>query len=120
MFAPVRDWQPSPADWAELWEQDDEIVEFTPSFDELPNSAAAGLFENLDPAALTDSELVDAMAAWGRVASWAQARQSAVIAEFAKRRPPEWMDNDEATVNRYATEEIACALSLTVRGAGNR
>jgi hypothetical protein len=30
------------------------------------------------------------------------------------------MDDSEATVNRYATEEIACALSLTVRGAGNR
>jgi hypothetical protein len=59
--------------------------------------------------------LVDAMAGWGRLASWAQARQSAVIAEFAKRRPPEWGDDA-----RYVPEEIACALSLTVRGAGNR
>lgn len=120
MFTPVRDWQPSSADWAELWTYDDEIVEFTPSFDDLPNAATAALAENVDPAALSDGALIDAMAAWGRLASWAQARQSAVIAEFAKRRPPEWMDDDAATANRYATEEIACALSLTVRGAGNR
>jgi hypothetical protein len=120
MFAPVRDWQPSAEAWAELWERDDEIVEFEPTFDDLPNAASAGLCESIDPAVLSDGELVDAMAAWGRLASWAQAKQSAVIAEFAKRRPPEWMDDSAATVNRFATEEIACALSLTVRGAGNR
>jgi hypothetical protein len=114
MFAPVRDWQPPASAWAELWEQDD-IVDFEPSFDDVPGAASAALFENVDPAALSDDLLVDAMAGWGRLASWAQARQSAVIAEFAKRCPPEWVDDA-----RYVPEEIACALSLTVRGAGNR
>lgn len=120
MFTPTRDWQPSPTEWAELWRSDDEVTDFVPSFDDPPNSAAAALFDDIAPTMLSDGALIDAMAAWGRLASWAQARQSAVIAEFAKRRPPEWADGDEATVNRYATEEIACALSLTVRGAGNR
>lgn len=120
MFTPTRDWQPSPAEWAELWTYDDEVTDFVPSFDGQPGAASAALFENVDPAALSDSALIDAMAAWGRLASWAQARQSAVIAEFAKRRPPQFMDDDAATVDRFATEEIACALSLTVRGAGNR
>jgi uncharacterized protein DUF222/HNH endonuclease len=115
MFAPVRDWQPPASAWAELWEQDDEIVEFEPSFDDVPGAASAALVENVDPAALSDELLIDAMAGWGRLASWAQARQSAVIAEFASRRPPEWADDA-----RFVPEEIACALSLTVRGAGNR
>lgn len=120
MFTPIREWQPSPAEWAALWRDDDEGTDFVPAFDGPPNAAAAALFENVDPGALTDNALIDAMAAWGRMASWAQAKQSAVIAEFAKRRPPEWTDDNNATVHRYATEEIACALSLTVRGAGNR
>jgi hypothetical protein len=115
MFAPDRDLQPSSAEWAELWEFDDEIVEFIPSLNDRPGAASAALLESVDPAALTDDLLVDAMAGWGRLASWAQAKQSAVIAEFAKRRPPEWVDDA-----RYVPEEIACALSLTVRGASNR
>src|SRR2546423_3780769 len=43
MFTHTRDWQPSPAQWAELWEYDDEITEFVPSFDGPPNSAAAAV-----------------------------------------------------------------------------
>jgi hypothetical protein len=117
MFAPVREWQPPASAWAELWDQDDDIVEFSPSFDDVPGAASAALVENVDPAALSDELLIDAMAGWGRLASWAQAKQSAVIAEFASRRPPEWADDA-----RFVPEEIACALSLslTVRGASNR
>jgi hypothetical protein len=115
MFAPVRDWQPSAAAWAQLWEQDDDLVEFTPSLDDSPGAQFAGLISGVACEQLPDDALIDAMAGWGRLASWAQARQSAVIAEFAKRRPPEWIDDA-----RYVPEEIACALSLTVRGANNR
>jgi hypothetical protein len=58
------------------------------------------------------------------LASWAQAKQSAAIAEFARRHPPAWVHDDGVdgfeSVSRYVAEEIACPLSLTVRGAENR
>jgi hypothetical protein len=116
MFAPVRDWRPSSAVRAELRKYDDEVTDFVPSFDDRPGAGSAALLESVDPAGLSDAALVDVMVGWGRLASWAQAEQSAVIAEFAKRRPPEWMDDSEATVNRLC--DRGDCVRVVVDGAG--
>jgi len=39
------------------------------------------------PAELSDHDLIDAIIAWERTASWAVARQTRLIAEFRRRRP---------------------------------
>lgn len=49
----------------------------------------AVLVARLDPAGLDDAALVDAAAAWERLASWAAAGQLGVLAEVARRRPPD-------------------------------
>jgi hypothetical protein len=58
-----------------------------------------------DPRVLSDAQLVDAMAGFGRVATWAQARQSRVVAELDRRRP--------ASASRYTPDEVALALSMS-------
>lgn len=74
----------------------------------------------VDPAQLTDAELVDAAVVLERVAAWAQARQARVLAEFARRRPAdpaEAVQSDTASVlSPYAADEVGLALHLA-RGA---
>lgn len=41
------------------------------------------------PELLGDRELVEHLVAWERTAAWAQARQARLLAEFARRRPPD-------------------------------
>jgi hypothetical protein len=57
------------------------------------NTSPSGLFaleidtDTRDATGLTDAQLIDAMVGFERLASWAQARQARVLAEFARRRP---------------------------------
>src|SRR5690349_20418970 len=127
-------WEPSPSDWARLHEAegyaDDDVedivfeVDGPERYDLPPGAEAALVFEHTDFDALDAPELIDAVAGLGRLASWAQARQSQAIARFAGCRPPAYLHDDSLlgheTVSRYVTDEVACALSLTNRGAGNR
>ncbi len=124
-------WEPSPSDWARLHEMyaDDEFDDIDPDagperYDLAPGAEAALVFEHTDLAALDAPELIDAAVGLGRLASWAQAQQSRAIALFANCRPPAYIHDDgllgHQTVSRYVTDEVACALSLTNRGAGNR
>lgn len=58
-----------------------------------------------DPRALSDGQLIEAMAGFGRVGTWAQARQTRLVAEFDRRRP--------APSARFSPDEIALALSVS-------
>ncbi len=77
-----------------------------------------------DAAGLDDGELIEAVVAYDRVASWATARQARLLAEFARRRP-----GDEPTAvmaerpsvgSRYAPDEIGLALRISRGAAMNR
>jgi hypothetical protein len=110
---------------------DDDDFDFTAEvqaseerYDLAPGAEAALVFEHTDLAALEAPDLIDVVRGLGRLASWAQALQSRAIAVFAGKRPPAYIHDDgllgHETVSRYVTDEVACALSLTNRGAGNR
>src|SRR5437867_720937 len=57
------------------------------------NTVPSGLFaleidaDTRCEAGLSDAQLIDAMVGFERLAAWAQARQSRMLAEFARRRP---------------------------------
>ncbi len=76
-----------------------------------------------DPAELRDAELVDAVAGFDRISSWATARRARLLGEFARRRPPDPRDAAVAgsyAANRWAPDEIALALSISRTTAGAR
>ncbi len=78
-----------------------------------------------DPARLDDAALVDAVVALDRVSSWALARQARLLAEFARRRPPE---HDPAAArcarpsmaSEFAPDEIGLTLRLSRTAASTR
>jgi hypothetical protein len=69
-----------------------------------------------DPAALADADLVEAIVAFDRMASWAAARQAELLAEFARRRPADDMEAARSeracAASPYAPDEIGLALRL--------
>jgi Domain of unknown function (DUF222) len=71
----------------------------------------------LNPVGLSDAEVVEAVRAFERVVAWASARQARMLAEFARRRPPDRADAvDRATagaVSVWAPDEIGLALTLS-------
>ena len=77
-----------------------------------------------DPAALSDSELIDAVIGFDRVASWALARQAVLLAEFARRRPedhPLAANSDTPSrCSEFAPDEVALALWLSRMTATGR
>ncbi len=77
-----------------------------------------------DPAALSDTALIDTITALQRHLDWAGARQARVLAEFTRRRPhptPAQPGTPRAaTFSRWAPDEIALALSLSRVTALNR
>ncbi len=77
-----------------------------------------------DPAALSDSELIDAVIGFDRVASWALARQAVLLAEFARRRPedhPLAANSDTPSrCSEFAPDEVALALRLSRMTATGR
>jgi hypothetical protein len=69
-----------------------------------------------DPEKLSDADLVDSIIAWDRVVAWAGARQAAMLAEFAERRPdtsPKNPQHAEFVLDRFAADEIGLALLLS-------
>jgi hypothetical protein len=105
-------WEPSAADWAELRAGDDEYsdFEFPRSYDGEPGAVSALLLESTDISSLDDAGLINSIKGFGRLASWAQAMQSAATAQFARRRPPAWVHDDGvagyASASRYVAEEF--------------
>jgi hypothetical protein len=73
------------------------------------------------PAELSSHDLLEVMAGWKRLVSWAQAMQTDVIAEFARRRPgPFAPDEPGRAVSKFAADEIATRLRITRRAADVR
>ena len=76
------------------------------------------------PAALSDTDLIEGVIAFDRMASWAGARQAALLAEFARRRPddhPLAANSDiPSRASEFAADEVALALRLSRTTAANR
>jgi hypothetical protein len=86
-----------------------------------PGPALAGALEAADLSAMGAYELVEAIAAWQRIASWATARQATAIAELSRRvemRPLAGGRQIESmSSQRITAMEVAARLCLT-RPAG--
>jgi len=83
-----------------------------------PGATMASRLNATDPTALTTYDLLEATSDWERVIAWAQANQSEVIAEFARRRPgPGATDEPGARISVFAADEIASRLRITRRAA---
>ena len=96
-------------------------------FDSIGPALAAEL-AGVDPAALGDEPVVDAICGWERLAAWAAAGQLAALAELARRRRPVPADGpggDQGhpglpSVSEFAVDEVAAALRLSRYAAGTR
>lgn len=70
-----------------------------------------------DPATLPEAELIDAIAGFEKLISWAGVRQSVLLAEFARRRRAEdreaGISQRLQSTSRWAPDEIGLALSRT-------
>jgi len=77
-----------------------------------------------DPERLSDAELIDTVVGFERVAAWAGARQAALLAEFARRRPDDSSQPTRSDVpsrcSEFASDEIGLALRLSRTTASNR
>ena len=85
-----------------------------------PGPVTAAALNRMDPAVLSSHDLLDGLAGWEQLISWAQARQCELVAEFARRRPgPYEPDEPEPgrRVSEYAADEIAARLRVTRRAA---
>ncbi len=74
-----------------------------------PGVGLAERLAGLEPADVDEAGLVEALAAWERVVSWAVAGQARVIAELASR--------ERGARGEFLAEEVAVALSVTRRVA---
>ncbi|MGH3159394.1 MAG: DUF222 domain-containing protein [Streptosporangiaceae bacterium] len=79
--------------------------------------ALAGFAEDAHTAlaAIDDDCLIGVIRGWRRVTSWATARELAAAAELARRRPG---DGLPGSGREYVADELAAALTLTVRAGG--
>ena len=66
---------------------------------------------------LADDELVGVLIAWRRVASWATAAELAAVAELTGRRREQVGDGASPDLVRFLPDELATALTLTLRSA---
>jgi hypothetical protein len=77
-----------------------------------------------DPARLSDADLIDTIVGFDRVTSWAAARQAALLAEFARRRPVDEAEpmrgETPSRYSGYAADEIGLALRLSRTAASTR
>jgi hypothetical protein len=83
-----------------------------------PGPALAAWLGQAQPATLDDAGLVNSIAGWRKVTSWAQAQELAAVAEIARRRgvtDDPSLDRDPAREleAQFAPNEIALALTLT-------
>src|ERR687897_529636 len=88
-----------------------------------PGPALAGVLEAADLSALGAYELVEAIAGWQRIASWATARQATAIAELSRRvemRPLAGGRQIESmSSQRITAMEVAARLCLTPASGEN-
>ncbi|WP_182113533.1 HNH endonuclease signature motif containing protein [Actinotalea sp. JY-7876] len=77
-----------------------------------PGVGLAERLAGLEPADVDEAGLVEALAAWERVVSWAVAGQARVIAELASR--------ERGARGAFLAEEVAVALSVTRRVAEDK
>jgi hypothetical protein len=85
-----------------------------------PGAELAGVLESLIPFVLDDGELVDALVAFRRLTSWAQAGELAVIAELGRRRPSgayERLANGSSSTGEFLVDEVEAAPTLTGNSA---
>jgi Domain of unknown function (DUF222) len=96
-------------------------------FDSVGPALAVSLAQ-MDPGAVDDVVLVDAVCGWERLASWVAAGQLSALAELARRRrpgPADGPDGDRGqpglpSVSEFAVDEVAAALRLSRVAAGTR
>ncbi|MGQ0775173.1 MAG: DUF222 domain-containing protein [Pseudonocardiales bacterium] len=78
----------------------------------------------VDPARLSDTDLIEGIIAFDRVVSWAGARQAGLLAEFARRRPENYSQPTRSDVpvacSNYASDEVGLALKLSRSAALGR
>jgi hypothetical protein len=93
----------------------------------IPSVALAGFADDAHARlpGLTDDELIGVLRAWRRQESWAQARELAVVAELARRRPaedaPAPADGEfPEQLSEFLAAEIAVALTMTGVAAGRQ
>jgi Domain of unknown function (DUF222) len=71
-----------------------------------------------EPGGLSSHDLLDGIAGWEQLISWAHAKQGEFVAEFARRRPgPYEPDESAPRVSEFAADEIAARLGVTRRTA---
>ncbi len=66
---------------------------------------------------LADDELIGVLTAWRRLTSWAAAGELAAVAELTGRRREQVGDGASPDLVRYLPDELATALTLTLRSA---
>jgi hypothetical protein len=78
----------------------------------------ATVLDDQVPGSLSSRDLLDGVAGWDELISWAHARQAEWVAEFARRRPgPYAPDEPSRQVSEFAADEIAARLRVTRRSA---
>jgi Domain of unknown function (DUF222) len=85
-----------------------------------PDLAAS--LEALQPAELTDAELLETICRWERLAAWVASGQLAAVAELARRRRADGENGHPgaSSVSEFAVDELAAALRLSRPAAGAR
>ncbi len=78
-----------------------------------PGIELATVLAALTPADVDDAALVEMVAGWERISSWAAAAQASVLAEMGRRR--QWSPDEE-----FLPSEVAARLAITGRAAGNK
>jgi Domain of unknown function (DUF222) len=83
-----------------------------------PGASLAAWLGQAEPTALDDGGLVNSIAGWRKITSWAQAQELAAVAEVARRRgatDDPSLDRDPARKleAEFAPNEIALALTMT-------
>jgi hypothetical protein len=121
MFASVLEESAASPEWPDDRWSERAVSDYrpAPSWSEMSTSGWLGIeLDSLadDPAALADADLVEAIVAFDRMASWAAARQAELLAEFARRRPADDMEAAQSeracAASPYAPDEIGLALRL--------
>ncbi|MGH3798020.1 MAG: DUF222 domain-containing protein [Pseudonocardiaceae bacterium] len=71
----------------------------------------------VEPALLSDTDLIDTIVGFDRVSSWASARQATLLAEFARRRPEDHplaaRSDVPSSCSEFAPDEVSLALRLS-------
>ncbi|MGH3916796.1 MAG: hypothetical protein ACRDTC_25815, partial [Pseudonocardiaceae bacterium] len=84
---------PADGDWLDLAWLDQVAASPAPEQAPLSQCAPSGWLAleldhgTVEPAGMSDPDLIDTIIGFDRVASWAEARQAMLLAEFARRRP---------------------------------